>query len=273
MPGYQHQPAIPGLFSAGSVAHKSCRTGYLRQVPDVSADADPFSGYNVYVAAAGGWIGVGGTSAASPLWAAVAALTDKSPYCAGYGSGNAGVLPQALYAAAARHRSYIYSGGPQEALFDVTSGNNDYSPSGYTGGLYPATAGYDLATGLGTPDVTGFTGTHFKYSTYYPGYTALVCRQLATRRLKVTSVSPARGKAGAAAKVTIHGTGFLPIPGADRVREYSGATVLATLTPSCTATACTLTLPKETARTVDLRVSVEDTAYTPPVPADRYTYK
>ena len=35
---------------------------------------------------------------------------------------------------------------------DVTSGTNDYTPDGYTGGLYPAGAGYDMATGLGTPN-------------------------------------------------------------------------------------------------------------------------
>ncbi|MBV8463713.1 MAG: putative Ig domain-containing protein, partial [Acidimicrobiales bacterium] len=33
---------------------------------------------------------------------------------------------------------------------DVTTGNNDLS--GHHGGAYPATAGYDMATGLGTPD-------------------------------------------------------------------------------------------------------------------------
>ena len=35
---------------------------------------------------------------------------------------------------------------------DITSGNNDYTPDGYTGGLYPAGTGYDMATGLGTPN-------------------------------------------------------------------------------------------------------------------------
>jgi hypothetical protein len=48
---------------------------------------------------------------------------------------------------------------------------------------------------------------------------------------------------------------------------------LATLTPACTITACTVTLPAETARTVDLRVSAESSAYTAAVAADRFTYK
>ena len=272
MPSYQHQTAIPGLISADSQASAGCPTGYLRQVPDISADADPYTGWGVYIGAAGGWLSVGGTSASAPLWAAVAALTDVSPYCAGYGSGNAGVLPQALYAAAARDHSYIYAGGPQEALDDVTGGDNDYTPSGYADGRYPATAGYDMATGLGTPYVTGLSPSGTAYSTYYPGYTAMVCQQLATRTLKVTGVSPAAGKAGTAVTVTIHGTGFLPIGGADIVREYSGATLLASRTPSCTLTACTVTLPAERARTVDLRVSVEDSPYSAAAAPDHYTY-
>ena len=36
-------------------------------------------------------------------------------------------------------------------FYDITSGNNDYTPSGYTGGLYPAGTGYDMASGLGSP--------------------------------------------------------------------------------------------------------------------------
>ena len=35
---------------------------------------------------------------------------------------------------------------------DITLGNNDYTPDGYTGGLYPSGTGYDMATGLGTPN-------------------------------------------------------------------------------------------------------------------------
>src|SRR2546429_5539070 len=54
-----------------------------REVPDVSADADPATGYATYctVTNAGcpstGWITVGGTSAAAPLWAGSMALIDQ----------------------------------------------------------------------------------------------------------------------------------------------------------------------------------------------------
>ena len=68
-----------------------------------------------------------------------------------------GVLPQGLWDIAGVDHSYIYSGGADEPeiVNDITSGNNDYTPSGYTGGLYPATTGYDMASGLGSPLVAG----------------------------------------------------------------------------------------------------------------------
>ena len=39
------------------------------------------------------------------------------------------------------------------AFNDITSGNNDYT--GKNGGLYPATAHYDMASGLGSPIAPG----------------------------------------------------------------------------------------------------------------------
>jgi subtilase family serine protease/6-phosphogluconolactonase (cycloisomerase 2 family) len=103
---------------------------YCREVPDVSADADPLTGYGIYFE--GNWLGIGGTSAAAPLWAAFVALADEG--C----SAPAGFLNPALYTHASD-------------LNDITSGNNDLTYTGYKGGLYPATTGYDMASGLGTP--------------------------------------------------------------------------------------------------------------------------
>jgi hypothetical protein len=295
MPKYQYQTAIPGLANSHLAPTSSCMSttdpnknpaGYHREIPDVSADADPTTGYGIFFD--GSWIGgAGGTSASAPLWAAIAALTDASPYCRDFGSGSAGARPQVIYAAAGREHSYIY-GSQLHALYDVlpvgtitnpetgvgtatVPKTNDYLPSGYTGGLFPVTTGDDIATGLGTPLVNGANGTSL--STYNPGYTALVCQQAHTNTLKVTSVSPNSGKANTSVKVTIKGTGFLTTGGAMRVRLYHGTTALTTLTPSCaTTTACTVTLPKEAAMTVDLRVSSEMAAYTAAVSGDRYVY-
>ncbi|MGA8682721.1 MAG: hypothetical protein WB592_19765, partial [Acidimicrobiales bacterium] len=82
---------------------------------------------------------VGGTSAATPLWAALTALLDAY-------KGKVhklGFLNPALYKLVAEGKAVVN---------DVKVGNNDYTTT--NGGLYPATKHYDMATGLGTPIVT-----------------------------------------------------------------------------------------------------------------------
>jgi subtilase family serine protease len=142
MPSYQSgAPSSLKIINSNS-SGKPCAapTGsYCREVPDVSADADPYTGYLIYYE--GSWTGIGGTSAAAPLWAAFTALTDASSSCNGKAIGFANPV---LYGAAA--------GNYSSNFFDVTSGNNDYTPDGYRGGLYPAGTAYDEASGLGTPN-------------------------------------------------------------------------------------------------------------------------
>jgi subtilase family serine protease len=122
-PGYQDADAVPA--SRGCEGTSSCR-----EVPDVSADADPVGGYvAVYN---GGWATVGGTSVAAPTLAAYAALAEASPACAGH---RIGFLNPLLYRA------------PAGAMRDVTLGGN--SSGGVSG--FAAGPGYDMASGLGTP--------------------------------------------------------------------------------------------------------------------------
>jgi subtilase family serine protease len=275
MPAYQHETAIPGIINGLSVKDKkSCASGYHREVPDVSALGDPFYGYAIY--ASGQWIQVGGTSAATPVWASIAALTDASGFCSAYRSKGA-FLPQTLYAVAAKYRGYIYASSPQ-GLDDITSGGNDYTPSGYNGGLYPATRGYDMVTGLGAPMVAGLSGVygsgHGEWDTFLTGLTQLLCHQSATtaKTVKVTSVSPDAGRAGKATKVVVHGSGFLPVSSADEARIVSGGKVLATVAASCSATKCTITLPAETARTIDIKIFASSLWSSPLTTKDRYKY-
>ncbi|AUG77682.1 hypothetical protein CFP65_2867 [Kitasatospora sp. MMS16-BH015] len=120
----------PGYTNAcGAQGGQACR-----QVPDVSAVADPATGY-LMATGTDSWTIIGGTSGAAPLWAAVTAHVNGARKC----SGRVGNVNQPLYQAARTGRS---------PLTDVTSGNNDI---GLLGGKYAAARGYDMATGLGTP--------------------------------------------------------------------------------------------------------------------------
>ena len=114
----------PGVANAQSNGH--------RQVPDVAGPADPASG--MFVVSGGQGEVVGGTSAATPFWAGSMVLAAQ--LAAKDGIAKLGFLDPVLYAVAAAHQA-------DGSLFhDVTSGANL---------LYPATAGWDYATGWGSP--------------------------------------------------------------------------------------------------------------------------
>ncbi len=108
-----------------------------RGVPDVAMDADPESGAVVYVN--GAPEGVGGTSLSSPLslgvWARTISLNPKLGFAAPH--------IYSLYDGSTTPGSY-----PEGGYNDIIVGSN---------GLYPATPGYDLNTGLGTFIVNQFT--------------------------------------------------------------------------------------------------------------------
>ncbi len=140
MPSYQSgaPQAIDVVNGASSGSQCGAASGdYCREVPDVSADADPYTGYLIYWN--GNWSGIGGTSAAAPLWAAFMALVNASSACNG---SSVGFANPALYGAAASNYSTDFS--------DITAGNNDYT--GDSQGAFAAGTGYDMASGLGTPN-------------------------------------------------------------------------------------------------------------------------
>ena len=107
-----------------------------RNIPDVALTAD-----NVFVDYNNGSSGgFGGTSCAAPLWAGFTALVNQQSVAAG--GTTVGFLNPALYT--------IANGNNYANCFhDITAGNNIGSG---TPGLFYAVAGYDLATGLGTPN-------------------------------------------------------------------------------------------------------------------------
>ncbi|HVV89025.1 MAG TPA: S53 family peptidase, partial [Solirubrobacterales bacterium] len=143
MPAYQRTARsslnVLGPLSSGAPCGHIAR--YCRQIPDVSADAAPQTGYVVHSEEA--WDVTGGTSAGAPFWAALVALINASPACDG---DSIGFANPALYeiggsAYAANFRDVTGPrprGMPTINIFDASR-------------PFPAGPGYDMATGIGTP--------------------------------------------------------------------------------------------------------------------------
>jgi len=133
-PSWQAGPGVDNRYSNG-----------MRQTPDVAANANGQSGWEVI--SGGTEHRIGGTSAASPLWAAIAALLDQTLTKAGHQT--LGFANPALYWMA-QHASTLQA----PAFHDITEGTNLY---------YPATPGWDFATGLGSPDAGALVVDVVKY--------------------------------------------------------------------------------------------------------------
>lgn len=117
-----------------------------RGVPDISAPADPYTGYQFYVN--GSLQQWGGTSAAAPFLAGMIVRLNRL-------LGKRIGLPMATWYA------------NTQAFYDITAGDN---VDGYTVG-YNCTSGWDAVTGLGTPNGQQFyklfkTGSNFPAGTY-----------------------------------------------------------------------------------------------------------
>jgi subtilase family serine protease len=157
MPSYQ-SGAAAGLGVVQANSSRACAGQLCRQVPDISADADPQSGYVVWLTdpiVGSGWMIAGGTSASAPLWAAFTALANSSPACRGFGLG---FVNPALYAVAgsAYAANFHDVTAPSPVGIANDPGTNDTwsdnpdNPDNH-GDLYPVLSGYDMATGLGSP--------------------------------------------------------------------------------------------------------------------------
>ena len=130
----------------------------FRNYPDVSLNADPNTGYTIFITYQGAlyYTQVGGTSAASPLWAAFLTLVNDYRYSV-LNKGSLGLINPALYALGLSNE-YNY-------LFHDIKDNS-------TNGFYPAVKGYDLATGWGSfrgnSLFYGLGGCEAEIATYYP---------------------------------------------------------------------------------------------------------
>jgi subtilase family serine protease len=161
MPNYQRGPGVinpdtvygPSNCALAS-AGQPCREG-----PDISANADPLTGYAEYCTGstyvspnptgpdytsaclgltptpgAPGWFHIGGTSLSAPLWAAL--FTDRDAFH-GHRAGAANYLLYSLF-------NHAYS----TYFHDITGFHQPSTNNGF----YPTTPGYDEATGIGSPN-------------------------------------------------------------------------------------------------------------------------
>ena len=117
----------------------------LRQVPDVAADADPSTGFHIVFGGQDGQ--VGGTSAATPLWAGTVALVNQDLIKKGL--REVGFANPALYWMGQNSSTL-----PAKPFHDVTTGNNL---------AYDAGAGWDFATGWGSMDAAALDAAWILY--------------------------------------------------------------------------------------------------------------
>jgi len=131
---YEYEPISQAQFPIANDIHGT------RGVPDVSYNANPGTGYAIYdsigVSGYSGWFQVGGTSAASPQWAALVAIANSQRAAAR--KANLSATGSSVYA--------VGKSSLTANFHAVTSGTN-----GSCGTLCDALAGYDYVTGLGTP--------------------------------------------------------------------------------------------------------------------------
>jgi Pro-kumamolisin, activation domain/IPT/TIG domain/PASTA domain/Divergent InlB B-repeat domain len=217
MPAWQDNSRVPGVHNTSAVtaanhfeAADLGQPGYAfcasdnpsgsvedgcRELPDVSADADEFTGgITIFGASFGGWLTIGGTSSAAPLWAGMLADVNASSTCKNNPATADGVgfVNPLLYSVASNPTAYAAS------FNDITAGNNDAFGDSQ---LFQAATGYDMASGLGTPELTQPGGQ--------AGLAFYLCSQApAATRPTVTSLSPTVGFTDTTTSVTVTGTHF-----------------------------------------------------------------
>jgi len=118
--------------------------GY-RQLPDISADADPITGYHIVLG--GRDTQAGGTSASTPLWAAVIALINQDLKAKGI--REVGFANPALYWMGENRSKFS-----TPPFHDITAGNNL---------AYEAGPGWDFATGWGSMDAAALEAAWITY--------------------------------------------------------------------------------------------------------------
>jgi subtilase family serine protease len=150
--GFSMNYGIPSYQNSVSHTYTSLRgstiTASGRMTPDVSFNAAVYGGVMTFEHdldfPSGHWYVNGGTSAASPAWAAIMALANQA------NGGPLGFVNPAIYGIMGQNSQ------GKSPFHDITQGNNA-DCSGLCGeDGYLAGKGYDMTTGFGTPDVSHF---------------------------------------------------------------------------------------------------------------------
>jgi kumamolisin len=150
MPSYQSGAGVINSYSQKGAYCGQAANVYCREIPDISADADYYTGYSIYCTGVAGtnsecaaygfsWAKIGGTSLSTPLWSAIIDLWD-SVHGQRFGEASFG-----LYHLYHNPASYLLD------FHDITGKNQTENNNG----LYPTTPNYDMGTGIGTPRITG----------------------------------------------------------------------------------------------------------------------
>jgi hypothetical protein len=303
MPSWQRDATVPGIALPGSADYTNAAsvekaagypTGFCdstlpgaeattpcRLVPDVSAQADEYTGAPTFYSKAfkeegfaDGWTTIGGTSSASPIWAAMLALADASPTCKSNPSTSAGVgfVSPLLYGIASNPTAYAAS------FNDITEGNNDVYGLD-DGKTFPATTGYDTASGLGSPRLTGPGGS--------AGLAYYLCSYAAqASRPAVTGLSPSSGTTAGGESLTVTGTDFESAGAADvagvqigawhapagAVHVLGASSLTLTLPPALDTLPAGAPAPQDGAGPVDVIVTLDDGQSSAPGPPSRFEY-
>jgi hypothetical protein len=149
-----------------------------RGAPDVSYNANPYTGFAVYDSLAfqgsSGWMSIGGTSAGAPQWGALIAIANQGRVAAGGGTldGATGTLP-AIYS--------LYNARDYTNNFhDVVFGQSSW--------WYGAHPGWDAVTGLGTPKAGSVVG--FLAGFGLPAGSSSASRLVSASAVKRTTARP-----------------------------------------------------------------------------------
>jgi len=123
-----------GMATGGGISQYYAKPSYqssvtsinMRGIPDISANADPYTGYIIYIN--GGFVVFGGTSAVAPLISGLIAIINQTY------NMNIGLINTSVY-------------NDPSVCRDITVGNNDTIGGG--GNSYKASVGWDPCSGIG----------------------------------------------------------------------------------------------------------------------------